>query len=149
MHNVRKVFLNIFNLFVNRLENQCKELYLPPFVIGWIRIIPYSHDNDLLFRYHKYLLCIDAPRDEKKKVPGKNVTKIRITNPKYEYRNPKQIQNINVQNSKQKLQTVCCCGFCFGHLNFGNLNLFSCYVAEPLRRVVSNFGFRASNLVLS
>jgi len=36
----------------------------------------------------------------------------------------KQIQNSNVQNSKQKLQTVYCCRFCFGHLDFGHLNLF-------------------------
>jgi hypothetical protein len=39
-------------------------------------------------------------------VPGKNGTKIRIIIPKFEYRNPKQIQNSNVQNSKQKLQTA-------------------------------------------
>jgi hypothetical protein len=49
---------------------------------------------------------------------------IRLINPKFEYRNPKQYQNSNVQNSKQKPQTVCCCRFCFGHLDFGHLNLF-------------------------
>jgi hypothetical protein len=43
---------------------------------------------------------------------------------KHEYRNPKQYQNSDVQNSKQKLKTICCCCFCFGHLDFDNLNLF-------------------------
>jgi hypothetical protein len=59
-----------------------------------------------------------------KKVPGENGTDLRLINPKFEYRNPKQIQNSNVQNSKQKLQTIYCCRFCFYHLDFGNLNLF-------------------------
>ena len=45
-------------------------------------------------------------------------------NPKSEYRNPKQTQNSNVQNSKR-----------FGHLNFCHSN------------IVSDLGFRASNLI--
>jgi hypothetical protein len=35
------------------------------------------------------------------KVPGTNATNLRL-NSKHEARNPKQIQNSNVQNSKQK-----------------------------------------------
>jgi hypothetical protein len=50
---------------------------------------------------------------------------IRLINPKFEYRNPKQIQNSNIQNSKQKPQTICFCRFCFGHLDFGHLNLLN------------------------
>jgi len=37
-----------------------------------------------------------------KKLPATNVTNLRLINPKSEYRNPKQYQNSNVQNSKQK-----------------------------------------------
>ncbi len=35
-----------------------------------------------------------------------NTTKIRLINPKFEYRNPKQIQNSNAQNSKQNPELV-------------------------------------------
>jgi len=53
-----------------------------------------------------------------------NAVKIRLINPKFEYRNPKQIQNSNVQNSKQEPRIVCRWSFCFGHLDFDDLNLF-------------------------
>ena len=49
---------------------------------------------------------------------------------KSEFRNPKQIQNSNVQNSKQKHHyIVISASFCFVHLNFGHSNLFriSCF----------------------
>ena len=49
---------------------------------------------------------------------------------KSEFRNPKQIQNPNIQNSKQKHHyTVLSSSFCFGHLHFGHSNLFriSCF----------------------
>jgi hypothetical protein len=40
------------------------------------------------------------------KRPVPNATNLRLINPKFEYRNPKQIQNSNAQNSKQKPQTI-------------------------------------------
>jgi hypothetical protein len=44
-------------------------------------------------------------------------------NSKHEARNPKQIQNSNVQNSKQKQHVTMLSGsFRFGHLKFGHSN---------------------------
>jgi hypothetical protein len=53
----------------------------------------------------------------------------KVENPKSEIRNPKQIQNIKAQNSKQKQATALGGSFCFGHLDFGHLILFriSCF----------------------
>jgi hypothetical protein len=49
-------------------------------------------------------------------------------NPNIEIRNPKQYQNPNVLNSKQK--RIGTAVFCFGHWHFGHLNLFRVSIFE-------------------
>jgi hypothetical protein len=50
----------------------------------------------------------EGRRTKRKKGIGRNAAKLRLINPKSEYRNPKQYQYSNAQNLKQKLRTVCC-----------------------------------------
>jgi len=79
------------------------------------------------------VVCITAKNNWNKKTapPGSSNTaalstnnSIKYINPKHEIRNTKQIQNSNFQNSKQKQHYTLLLIFCFGHLNFGHLNLF-------------------------
>jgi hypothetical protein len=58
-------------------------------------------------------------------------------NSKHEFRNPKQIRNSNVQNSKRskpiRCEVVRVIGndlYCFGHLYFGHSNLFRISIFE-------------------
>jgi hypothetical protein len=52
--------------------------------------------------------------------PGVDSSASFLKSTKSEIRNPKQIQNSNVQNSKQEQHgTIRLSSFCFGHSNFG------------------------------